>query len=185
MSGYTPGALGALFSNTSRDDIKGKSSESLIKLFSKKTFTPKLRKSDSIAANGGTLNCEVQETKSKHDSTSVVNIANDIKCEVKYTNTSPPETLNIIGPTVIPSKIEICSSAQGQKKHKRKRKNDYTSVDVVEENSKYSGPSRKFQVLNEDAKKPQFDTETEARTVFVGNLPIKITGKILKQKVIL
>lgn len=53
------------------------------------------------------------------------------------------------------------------------------------ENGQYSGPSRKFRVMMEDGKKDRtpLDPEREARTVFVGNLPVKLDAKALKRKV--
>ena len=84
------------------------------------------------------------------------------------------------------------SSENGNKStppKKKAKKTKKTSVkkegneddDEEDEIKKYTQPSRKFQINNEEKNKnKERDSEQEARTVFIGNLPGSITTKTLK-----
>ena len=176
MSVYTPGALGAIFtkSNSSDNVDTDKASKKLLKLFSKKNITksstPELPKKqnkleDKVEDKTDLVkNAQSVETGIKSDSSNILR------------NEGPHNT---IGPTVIPEKQEVSASKKRKKKdlNSTKDKNDTEGPPI------YTQRSRKFQVRDEDTKIQNFDAEKESRTVFVGNLPTDVTGKVLKRRV--
>ena len=193
MTEYTPGALGALFHNSSSNDKsvkKTKSSATLSELFkkkskpkdvSKKVVVHEMRNSKPVIEKTE-ASSKTQPLKETHE---IVNVSNSKIVGKNFSANKDIESFNIIGPTVIPSNDNTYSAAKLSKKGKRKRNTeDATDTDEFPGESKYTGPSRKFQVIEEDKKKPLLDLEKESRTIFVGNLPSSVTGKILKRKVI-
>ena len=173
MAVYTPGALSAIFNNSKSEvsDAKEKSDDKLVKLFSKASSN-KRNYQNTITTDETSDNATAKKLKSKPKNDEAK------KNKVKEENKIEIDT-KIIGPTVIPSAQSVEEELQ--------KENDPESNEDEEfdqEKPKYTKPSRKYQVKEEDKKKPQFDDEKESRTIFVGNLPNKITGKILKRKVI-
>lgn len=189
MVEYTPGALGALFNGSSSSDKsvkKSKGSDNLIELFSKKKIVKVSDIKKSKANEADQIKTPSGQSQSNPKPKKVFNAAN-----LNNTDREPKDLVNIdgsniIGPTVIPSKENSRSSSVRSKKNqtnKRKRNNEEIGdEDEIQEDPKYSGPSMKYKVIEEDKKQPKFDAEQEGRTVFVGNLPSTITGKILKRK---
>lgn len=194
MTEYTPGALGALFHNVSSNDTsakKAKSSATLSELFKRKSGHKDVPKEFGVH--------EIQNSKSVIGRTEATSRAQTLQESQESINASNLKivgknfnankdinSFNIIGPTVIPSKDNAYSTSKLPKKGKRKRNiEDSTYTDESSVEPQYTGPSRKFQVIEEDKKQPLIDLEKELRTIFVGNLPKSITGKILKRKVIL
>jgi len=171
MAVYTPGALSAIFNNSKSEvsDAKEKSDEKLVKLFSK-TSSNKRNYQNTITTDETSGNATAKKLKSKPKNDEAK------KNKVKEENKIEIDT-KIIGPTVIPSAQSVEEELQ--------KENDPESNEDEEfdqQKPKYTKPSRKYQVKEEDKKKPQFDDEKESRTIFVGNLPNKITGKMLKRK---
>ena len=161
---YTPGALSAIFDNSNNDnsDINEKSSDKLVQLFTKKI--PNKHASLNISNNEQLSGDAVKEASNKKKRSTDKN--NKIKSE----SGSNLEDIQQIGPIIIPSNAQ---------------KIDEDDEEINEVKPKYSKPSRKYQVIEEDKKKSQFDSEKESRTVFVGNVPNNISEKILRRKVIL
>jgi len=173
MAVYTPGALSAIFDNSKcdKDDIQEQSNEKLVKLFSKTSS----RTHDSLtnATKQETSNTVTDGQSSKKDKN-----RKKEKTKDNVTETTIEKDFNVIGPTVISSKdnSETISVSESSTRL------DDDDEDIDQDKPKYTGPSRKFQVIAEDKKKHQFDDEQESRTIFVGNLPNNIQGKILKRK---
>ena len=172
MAVYTPGALSAIFNNSKSEvsDAKEKSDEKLVKLFSKTSSNK--RSFQNITADETSDNPTAKKLKSKQKKEKVK------KNKIKEENKIEIDT-KIIGPTIIPSTENVVDEYE---KENEPESNEDEEFD--QEKPKYTKPSRKYQVREEDKKKPQFDDEKESRTIFVGNLPNNITGKILKRKVI-
>ena len=185
MVEYTPGALNALFNNSASNDKSEKSSKgsgNLIELFSKKNKVKNSLQKSKVNGEDASKT-PIGKTEPNYKPNKLANAA-------KFKNIDSPKDQvkvavpNIIGPTVIPSKENLHSSSKRLKNAKRKKYNEeIEGEDGVLEGPTYSGPSLKYKVIEEDKKAPKFDEEKEGRTVFVGNLPNTITGKILKRKV--
>ena len=171
MAVYTPGALSALFNDSKSEvsDAKEKSDDKLVKLFSKTSSNK--RSFHNITTDETSDNATAEKLKSKQKKDEVK------KKKIKEENKIEIDT-KIIGPTIIPSTENVDEYA------KENEPESNEDEDFDQEKPKYTKPSRKYQVREEDKKKPQFDDEKESRTIFVGNLPNNITGKILKRKVI-
>ena len=170
MTAYTPGALSSIFNNSKSDksEVNEKSDKKLVKLFSKKTSNKRDSQnnitSDSVLDN-------VTEKKSK----SIKSSDNEEKQEKIKQKNEISQKHELIGPTIIPSSHEDKLDSKDL---------DSNEDEILDEaKPKYTKPSRKYQVKEEDKKTPQFDAEKESRTIFVGNLPNSITGKILKRQV--
>ena len=174
MAVYTPGALSAIFNNSKsdEDDIQEQSNEKLVKLFSKTSS----HKHDSST---NAIKQETSNTVSDGQSSKKDKIRKKGKTKDIVTETTLEKDFNVIGPTVISSK----DNAETISESKSSPKSDDEDEDIGQDKPKYTGPSRKFQVIAEDKKKHQFDDEQESRTIFVGNLPNNIQGKMLKRKV--
>ena len=183
---YTPGALGALMTSSANKDNEGKrsnNSTNLVELFKPKKLdnnkNSKIIK--PVAIENKKEVAKPQHVKLKSKNEKVI----DAKCEIAFEASAQDECkglINTIGPTVIPSKYSKHTD-QLTKKEKRKKTVSESNADDSNQDSTFSGPSLKFKVIEEDKKQRQHDPEKEARTVFVGNLPINITGKTLKRKV--
>ena len=183
MSEYTPGALSALFSNTSSNDtsLNDKYNKKLAKLFTKKN-------KNKIGSNHITNREQtriVEKPKSGSRLTDKVEAHNNLSNGNGEKSQTMSETkfLDITGPTVILSRTAVQASNQRRKRNKRKRENNAESEDSEETPTEFTRPSRKFQVRDEDAKNPKLEAEKESRTVFIGNLPTDISGRNLKRKV--
>ena len=73
------------------------------------------------------------------------------------------------------------SEEKSNPKKENTEKNVPKNVESSPDSQKFTHPSRKFQINNEEAyKTKERDLEKEKRTVFIGNLPSTITKKQLK-----
>ena len=96
------------------------------------------------------------------------------------------EKSSVETPSLKRKSSENCNKSTPPKKKAKKtkktsEKKEANEDDEEDEIKKYTQPSRKFQINNEEKNKTkERDSEQEARTVFIGNLPGTITTKTLK-----
>ena len=93
------------------------------------------------------------------------------------TSTTSPENVDDQSPK------DLSETKKHQtKKDKKKKKADVEDDDDLNDEVKYTQPSKKFKVKQEELNRKQpKNEETERRTVFVGNLPTDTTPKTLKK----
>ena len=86
-------------------------------------------------------------------------------------------------PENVPQSLKEEISSPETKKHKKKKAEKNEKKDEEEEDEvKYTQPSKKYKVRQEELNRQQpKNEETERRTVFVGNLPTNMTSKKLKR----